>query len=163
GNERTVAQLWGHTWPGGHVLLGFQFNDSAALACNTRAYCAANGDFRRFGGGDLRGVGGNPGTILDPGTLAPLAAIPHGQDGTQLNLSGSYSKSTTEFVEANNLNDPAALVPGLNSSDATTALNLFGDGSHSSAAALANLRSQIATFDGLNLFTTASASVIADG
>jgi iron complex outermembrane receptor protein len=282
GKERTVAQLWGHTWPGGHVLLGFQFNDSAALACSTRAYCAANSDFRRFGGSDLRGPGGNPGTIIDPGTLAPIAAIPHGQDGTQLtaaqlipgavnhsnvvtdndilpkqimrsafvsgshriadqwelsvdgqyssrtfkstfpqlahnvlvpatnafnhlgvpvrvaydftpdvgpvvdsgpmttfvvspavkgvlsggwqlNLSGAYSKSTTEFVEANNLNDDAALVAGLNSSDPTTALNLFGDGSHSSAAALANLRSQIATFRGLNLFTTASANVVADG
>ena len=84
GNERTVARLWGHAWSGGHVLLGFQFNDSAALACGARAYCAANGDFRRFGGSDLRGVGGNPGTILDPSTLAPIAAIPHGQDGTQL-------------------------------------------------------------------------------
>jgi len=282
GNERTVAQLWGHTWPGGHVLLGFQFDDGAALACSTRAYCAANSDFRRFGGSDLRGPGGNPGTILDPSTLAPIAAIPHGQDGTQLtaaqlipgavnhsnvvidddilpkqtmrsafvsgshqiadqwelsvdgqyssrtfkstfpqlahnvlvpatnafnhlggpvlvaydftpdvgpvvdsgptttfvvspavkgvlsggwqlNLSGAYSKSTTEFVEANNLNDDAALFAGLNSSDPTTALNLFGDGSHSSAAALANLRSQISTFRGLNLFTTGSASVIADG
>jgi iron complex outermembrane receptor protein len=280
-NERTVAQLWGDTWSGGHVLLGFQFNDSAALACGTRAYCAANSDFRRFGGGDLRGVGGNPGTILDPHTLAPIAAIPHGQNGTQLtaaqlipgavnhsnvvigndilpkqtmrsaflsgshqiadkwelsvdgqyssrtfkstfpqpaqnvlvpatnafnhlggpvlvaydftpdvgpvvdsgptttfgvstavkgvlsggwqlNLSGAYSKSTTEFVEANRLNADAIVV-GLNSSDATTALNLFGDGSHSSAAALADLRSKIPTFRGLNLFTTASANVVADG
>jgi len=282
GNEGTVAQLWGHTWPGGHVLLGFQFSDSAALACSARAYCAANSDFRGFGGRDLRGVGGNPGTILDPDTLAPIAAIPRGQDGTQLSasqlipgavnhnnvvidndilpkqtmrsaflsgshqiadhwelsldgqyssrtfestfpqfahnvlvpatnafnhlggpvlvaydftpdigpvvdsgptttfvvspavtgvlsggwqlrLSGAYSKTTTEFVEANNLNNDAALVTGLNSSDPTTALNLFGDGSRSSTAALANLRSQIASFRGQNLFTTASANVIADG
>jgi iron complex outermembrane recepter protein len=282
GNERTLAQLWGHTWSGGHILLGFEYNDSAALACGARAYCAANGDFRGFGGSDLRSVGGSPGTILDPDTGAPIAAIPHGQDGTQLtaaqiipgavnhsnivsdndilpkqtmrsaflsgshqfadqwelsvdgqyssrtfkstfpqyahdvlvpatnafnrlggpvrvaydftpdlgpvvdsgptttfvvspavkgvlsggwqlNLSGSYSKSTTEFIEANNLNDDSALIAGLNSSDPTTALNLFGDGSHSSAAALANLRSQISTFRALNLFTTASANVIADG
>jgi outer membrane receptor protein involved in Fe transport len=281
-NERTVAQLWGDTWTGGHVLVGFQFDDSAALACGARAYCAANSDFRRFGGSDLRGVGGNPGTILDPHTLASIAAIPHGQDGTQLtaaqlipgavnysnvvvdndilpkqtmrsaflsgshhvtdkwelsvdgqyssrtfrssfpqpaqnvlvptsnafnhlggpvlvaydftpdigpvvdsgpittfvvspalkgalsegwqlNLSGAYSKATTEFVETNNLNDAAALVAGLNSSDPATALNLFGDGSHSSAAALAALQSQIATFRGVNLFTTAAANVVADG
>ena len=83
-NEREFAQLWGHTWSRGHVLLGFQYDDSAALACSARAYCAANTDFRRFGGSDLRRVGGNPGTILDPDTLAPIAAIPHGQDGTQL-------------------------------------------------------------------------------
>jgi outer membrane receptor protein involved in Fe transport len=83
-NERGIAQLWGHTWTRGHVLLGFQYNDSAALACSARDYCAANADFRRFGGGDWRGVGSNPGTILDPDTWAPIAAIPHGQDGTQL-------------------------------------------------------------------------------
>lgn len=83
-NERGIAQLWGHAWSRGHLLLGFQYNHSAALACSARAYCAANSDFRRFGGSDLRGVGSNPGTILDPDTLAPIAAIPHGQDGTQL-------------------------------------------------------------------------------
>jgi outer membrane receptor protein involved in Fe transport len=83
-SERGIAQLWGHSWSRGHVLLGFEYNDSAALACSARTYCAANTDFRRFGGSDLRGVGSNPGTILDPDTLAPIAAIPHGQDGTQL-------------------------------------------------------------------------------
>ena len=83
-NERQFAQLWGHAWSRGHVLLGFQYDDSAALACSARTYCAANTDFRRFGGSDLRGVGSNPGTILDPDTGAPIAAIPHGQDGTQL-------------------------------------------------------------------------------
>jgi len=83
-NERGIAQLWGHTWSRGHVLLGFQYDDSAALACSARTYCAANSDFRSFGGSDLRGIGSNPGTIVDPDTLAPIAAIPHGQDGTQL-------------------------------------------------------------------------------
>jgi outer membrane receptor protein involved in Fe transport len=83
-DERGIAQLWGHAWSRGHVLLGFQYDDSAALACSARAYCAANSDFRRFGGSDFRGVGSNPGTIVDPDTLAPIAAIPHGQDGTQL-------------------------------------------------------------------------------
>ncbi len=83
-DERGIAQLWGHAWSRGHVLLGFQYDDSATLACSARAYCAANADFRRFGGSDFRGVGSNPGTIVDPDTLAPIAAIPHGQDGTQL-------------------------------------------------------------------------------
>ena len=85
--ERTIAGLWGHAGSVGHVLLGFQYDDSRALACNARTYCAANGDFRHFGGSDLRGVGGNPGTILDPVTGAPIAAIPRGQDGTQLTAS----------------------------------------------------------------------------
>jgi len=83
-NERGIAQLWGHTWSRGHVLLGFQYSDSDALACSARTYCGANSDFRQFGGSDLRSFAGNPGTILNPITLAPIAAIPHGQDGTQL-------------------------------------------------------------------------------
>ncbi len=83
-DEQGFAQLWGHAWSRAHVLLGFQYNDSAALACSARTYCAANTDFRRFGGSDLRGFGSNPGTILDPETGTPIAAIPHGQDGTQL-------------------------------------------------------------------------------
>ena len=83
-DEQGIAQLWGHAWSRGHVLLGFEYNESAALACSARTYCAANSDFRRFGGSDFRGVGSNPGTIVDPDTLAPIAAIPHGQDGTQL-------------------------------------------------------------------------------
>src|SRR5213082_160882 len=82
--ERSAALLLGHAGPRGNVLVGFQFNDSDALRCSARAYCAANADFRRFGGTDLRGFASNPGTILDPKTLAPIAAIPHGQDGTQL-------------------------------------------------------------------------------
>ena len=85
--ERTLAGLWGHAGSAGHVLLGLQYDDSRALACGTRAYCAANGDFRRFGGSDLRTVGGNPGTILDSVTGAPIAAIPRGQDGSNLTAS----------------------------------------------------------------------------
>ena len=82
--ERSAALLVGHAGARGNVLAGFQFDDSDALQCSARAYCAANADFRRFGGTDLRGFASNPGTILDPVTLAPIAAIPHGQDGTQL-------------------------------------------------------------------------------
>jgi len=279
--ERTIAALWGHAWSGAHVLLGFQYDDSRALACSARAYCAANGDFRRFGGSDLRGVGGNPGTILDPVTLVPLAAIPRGQDGTQLTagqlipgavnytnsvidndilpeltmrsafmsasyylteqwelsvdgryssrdfystypqptgnylvpaanafnhlggpvlvaydftqaigpivdsgptetsfvstgikgvlprgwqirLSGAYSKASTDFIEANTLNQ-GAIEAALNSSDPATALNLLGDGSHTNTPALAALRNQNLIYRALNVFTTTSANVIADG
>src|ERR1700674_4572769 len=78
--ERSAALLLGHAGPRGNVLVGFQFNDSDALRCSARAYCAANADFRGFGGTDLRGFASNPCTILD---AKPIAAIPHGQDGTQ--------------------------------------------------------------------------------
>jgi iron complex outermembrane recepter protein len=280
--ERSAALLVGHAGSRGNVLAGFQFNDSDALRCTARVYCAANADFRRFGGTDLRGFASNPGTILDPNTLAPIAAIPHGQDGTQLkaaqlipgtanytnnvadndilpkqimrsafvsasykvteqweisadgrysrrdfgftfpvppdnflvpstnafnhlggpvlvaydfsrdfgpvadsgptatsfvsaavkgvlpkgwqiNLAGAYSKASAEFIESNfTLNYPA-INAALASSDPATALNLFGDGSHTNATALAALRAQNVTTDDLNVFTVASANVIADG
>src|SRR3984893_12639666 len=57
--ERSAALLLGHAGPLGNVLVGFQFNDSDALRCSARAYCAANADFRRFGGTDFRGVAWN--------------------------------------------------------------------------------------------------------
>ena len=280
--ERSAALLLGHAGPRGNVLVGFQFNDSDALRCSARAYCAANADFRRFGGTDLRGFASNPGTILDPKTLAPIAAIPHGQDGTQLtagqlvpgaanytdnvtnndilpkqimrsafvstsykvteqweisadgryssrdfrftypvppgdflvpatnafnhlggpvlvaydfsrdfgpvldtgptksyfgsaavkgvlpkgwqiNLAGAYAKASAEYFDANFTLNYTAIDAALASSDPATALNLFGDGSHTSPAALAALRAQNVTYDDLNVFTTASANVIADG
>jgi iron complex outermembrane receptor protein len=85
-SERSIAGLWGHAGSDGHVLLGVQYDDSSALTCSSRARCAANGDFRRLGGSDLRGVGGNPGTILDPLTGTLIAAIPRGQDGSNLTV-----------------------------------------------------------------------------
>jgi outer membrane receptor for ferrienterochelin and colicin len=280
-NEGTLAGLWGHSGSWGHVLLGLQYDDSRALACSARAYCATGGDLRGFGGTDLRAIGGNPGTILDPNTGVPLAAIPHGQDGTnltpaeliqgavnhsnggldndilprqlmrsaflsaaynltsrwelsvdgrfserefdttypqatnnytvpaenafnhlggqvteayditpdvgpisdtgrtetsfmsaglkglisqewQLRLSMAYSKSLTDFSEHNLLNMDAAEA-ALGSSDPATALNIFGDGSHTNPATLAGLRAQSDTYHALNVFTTTLASVIADG
>jgi outer membrane receptor protein involved in Fe transport len=279
--ERTLAGLWGHAVPDGHVLFGFQYDDSRALACSARAYCAANGDYRRIGGSDLRGVGGNPGTILDPITGAPTAAIPRGQDGSnltvsqlipgaanytdsvidndilprqymrsvflsaaynlstrwelsvdgryssrafestfpqpagpfsvpvgnafnhlggpvlvaydftsdvgpvvdsgqtetsfistgikgalargwQLRMTAAYSKSRTRFFEYNNLNTDA-IDAALGSTAPATALDLFGDGSHTSPSVLAALRNQSVVLAYPDVFTTDMASVIADG
>jgi iron complex outermembrane recepter protein len=280
--ERSAALLLGHAGSRGNVLAGLQFDDSKSLRCSARAYCAANADFRRFGGTDLRGVASNPGTILDPNTLAPIAAIPHGQDGTQLtaaqltpgtanytdnvtdndilprqtmrnafmsasykltdrweiatdgrysrrdfrftypvpsdqflvpstnafnhlrgpvlvaydfsrdfgpvddrgptstssgsvgfkgvlpkgwqiNLAGAYSKALTELLENNYTLNYPAINAALASSDPATALNIFGDGSHTNATVLAALRRQNITTDDLNVYTTTSANVIADG
>ena len=279
--ERTIAALWGHAGPDGHVLLGFQYDDSRALACSARAFCAANGDFRRFGGSDLRAVGGNPGTILDRVTGEPIAAIPRGQDGTnltvsqlnpgaanytntvidsdilpqqnmrsvflsvaynlsshwelivdgryssrdfesmfpqptgsfsvpagnaynhlggpvqvaydftadvgpvidngrtetsfistgikgalsrgwQLRFSAAYTKSSTSFSEYNNLNI-GAVDAALGSADPATALNLFGDGSHTAPTVLAAVRNQSVVLAVPDEFTTAMGSAIADG
>ncbi len=280
--ERTVALLLGHAGARGNVVAGFQFDDSDALQCSARAYCAANGNFGRFGGTDLRGYASNPGTILDPVTLAPIAAIPHGQDGTQLtpaqlvpgtvnytdnvtnndtlpkqttrsafvsasykltaqweiaadgryssqdfnftypmradnflvpatnafnhlgrpvlvaydfsrdfgpvvdhgpsettfvsaalkgvlskgwqvNVAGAYAQASNEFFESNFFLNYDAINSALANSDPATALNIFGDGSHTNPAALAALRAQNPTSDDLNVLTSTSANVIANG
>ena len=280
-SERTVAGLWGHAGSVGHVLLGFQYDDSQALVCSARARCAANGDFTQLGGSDLRGVGGNPGTVLDPLSGLPIAAIPRGQDGSnltvsqlipgaanytnsvisndilpqkimrsaflsaaynisshwelsvdgryssrdfessfpqpagsyfvpagnafnqlggpvqvaydltpdvgpvvdngrtetsflstgikgtlpggwQLSASTAYSESSTQFFEYNNPNDDA-INAALSSTDPATALNLFGDGSHTAPGVLAALRNQSVTLAYPNKFTTTLGNVIADG
>ena len=67
------------------------------------------------------------------------------------------------FVESNYYLNYEAINAALASSDPATALNIFGDGSHTNPAALAALRAQNPTTDDLNVFTTASANVIADG
>jgi outer membrane receptor protein involved in Fe transport len=281
-SEWSAALLMGHSGARGNVVGGFQFGDSDALQCRARAVCAANGDFRRFGGTDLRGYAGNPGTILDPTTLAPSAAIPHGQDGKQLtaaqlipgttnytdnvtnndilprqvtrsafvsasyklgplweisgdarhtsqdfnftypmrgdtfevpatnafnhlgrpvlvaydfsrdfgpvvdhgpssttfvstalkgalpkgwqvNLAGTWSRASNRFLESNFLLNYDAVNSALASSDPATALNIFGDGSHTNPAALAALRARNPTSDDLNVFTSTSANVIANG
>jgi outer membrane receptor protein involved in Fe transport len=279
---RTIALLLGHAGARGNVVAGFQLDDSDALQCSARAYCAANGNFERFGGTDLRGFASNPGTILDPVTLAPFAAIPYGQNGTQLtptqlvpgtanytdnltnndvlpkqttrsvfvsafyklttqweiaadgryssqdfnftypvhpdnflvpttnafnrlgrpvlvaydfsrdfgpvvdhgpsettfisaalkgalpkgwrvDLVGAWSRASNEFFESNFDLNYAAINSALASSDPTTALNIFGDGSHTNPATLAALRAQNRTSDDLNILTSTSANVIANG
>ena len=279
--ERTVAALWGHSGSDGHVLLGLQYDDSRALLCRARSYCAANGDLRRFGGSDQRTIGGNPGTIIKLDDEELTAAIPRGQDGShllasqlirntvnhsdgvigndllpqqivrgaflnaaielssrwelsingrysardfessfpqptrsftvptsnsynhfgvpatiaydftadvgpvidrgrtdtsflsvglkgslsrgwQLRLTAAYSQSSTHFFEYNNLNADAVNV-ALGSGDPATALNLFGDGSHSPSAALGALRNQSVVLEYPDRFNTSQATVVADG
>ena len=280
--ERTLAGLWGHAGLAGHLLIGIQYDDSRALPCSARDYCNANGDYRRFGGSNqLRIIGGNPGTILDPTTGAPIAAIPRGQDGSnltasqlifgavnvtdsvtdndllpqlnmrsaflsaayylskrwelsvdsryssrafgstfpqptdkylvpagnpfnhlgglqsvaydftpdvgpvvdngrtetsflstglkgvlsrgwQLRLSTAFSESNTHFFEHNNLNR-SAIDAALGSADPATALNIFGDGSHSAPAVLAALRNQSVVVAYPDKFTTTMASIVVDG
>ncbi|MBL8265381.1 TonB-dependent receptor, partial [Steroidobacter sp.] len=82
-DETQFAQLWGKTWSRGNVLIGYQYNERDPLRASARSYSAANDDLRAFGGSDYRVLGSNPGTILNA-QLQPIAAIPAGQDGTNL-------------------------------------------------------------------------------
>lgn len=81
--ERRLSQIFGRTWDGGNVLLGYQFYDREALPWSGRAYSASE-DKRSFGGDDFRLSMSNPGNILDPATGLPAYAIPAGQDGSSL-------------------------------------------------------------------------------
>src|SRR5207237_10652572 len=78
-------------------------------------------------------------------------------------LAGADSKASADFVEPNHTLTYQAIDAALASSDPATALNIFGDGSHTNATALAALRAQNVTTNDLNVFTVATANVIADG
>ena len=80
----------------------------------------------------------------------------------QLRLSMAWSESSTSFFEYNNLNY-GAIDAALASADPASALNLFGDGSHTAPEVLAALRSQSVVLAYPSEFTTAMGSVIADG
>ena len=83
GDEVLFSQLWGNSWSRGHALVGYQFNKRDVLPASARAYSAANGDFRRFGGRDFRTEGGNPGTMT---FNEQTYALPAGQDGANVTL-----------------------------------------------------------------------------
>src|SRR5262249_31545805 len=80
----------------------------------------------------------------------------------KLRISAAYSKSNTDFLEANTLNTDAVNV-ALASADPATALNVFGDGPHSNPSVLAALQGQSILYQAKNVYTTTMASVIADG
>jgi iron complex outermembrane receptor protein len=84
-NGLQLGQLWGHTWSTGHVLVGYQYDRRDSLPASSRSISAANNNFASFGGTDYQtSYGSNPGEILDPVTYQPVAAIPKGQNGTNL-------------------------------------------------------------------------------
>jgi iron complex outermembrane receptor protein len=262
-NQGSGAILAGHSLAGGRVLAGFQYQVSDALQCRARTYCAANGDYQRFGGSDLRGIAGNPGTIVDPDTHAPVGAIHYTDNVTptdilprqimrsaflsasyrfsdrlelsaeglwsqrdfrysqpvpgdvfavpasnafnhfgrdvsvaydftrdfgpvsdsgptedtfaaasaalalagdwRLELTGTYARSSTHFVESNFQLNYDAIDAALADPNPATALNLFGDGSHTNPATLAALRAQNPTSNDLNVYTEPAALALAEG
>lgn len=84
-SETVVGQLFGDQWDSGNWLLAYQYTKRTSLAAADRTY-TANADKTSFGGRDFRTLSGNPSNILDPNTLAPVFAIPRGQDGKSLTL-----------------------------------------------------------------------------
>ncbi len=81
--ETLAAQLFGHDWGSGKWLFAYQYSNRTRLAAADRAY-TADTDKRALGGSDYSSFRSNPGNILDFATLAPVLAIPRGQDGTSL-------------------------------------------------------------------------------
>lgn len=82
-DEKVFAQLFGNQWDGGKWLASYQYAERSALPAADRLY-AMDVDKRALGGSDHRSIWGNPGNILDPGTLEPLFAIPRDQNGGAL-------------------------------------------------------------------------------
>lgn len=83
-DEIQLSQVFGGGWSRGNALLGYQYSERGKLPAYARAASASNGNFTSRGGGDFRQSAGNPATVVDPSTGAPLYAIPEGQDGTNL-------------------------------------------------------------------------------
>jgi hypothetical protein len=129
----------------------------------------ASNAFNRLGGEVLVAydLSRDFGPVVDSGpttsSFASVAAKGVLPKGWQINIAGAYAKATTEFIESNFILNYSAINEALASSDPATALNVFGDGSHTNAAVLAALRGQNHVSDDLNVFTAASANVIADG
>ncbi len=74
------GQLFGRSWNDGNILFTYEYYESDSLANSDRDFTSSN-DLRRFGGSDLRELGGNPANISAGGRLW---AIPGGQDGRSL-------------------------------------------------------------------------------
>lgn len=82
--EYQASALWGGGWSSGNVILGADYYHRDALSAADRPITGANGDYRPFGGVDLRGIGGVPGTVYEADFATLIGAIPAGQDGTNL-------------------------------------------------------------------------------
>jgi iron complex outermembrane recepter protein len=85
-DQTQLAQIVGTHWSSGSVLVGYEYSKIDPLHNGSRAYTAASGDERAFGGADFRLPYGNPGNILSPTTFQPAFGIPKGQDGTALTV-----------------------------------------------------------------------------
>lgn len=83
GNEWSATQLFGKGWGTGNITVGLDYLKRYTLWGEDRSF-SANGDLRRFGGGNYNSNASNPGNILDNNTFEPAFAIPRGQSGEGL-------------------------------------------------------------------------------
>jgi iron complex outermembrane recepter protein len=91
GNDQTVvSQLLGTRWSSGKAMLVYEYSDDTQLDAAARGY-AANGNKQPYGGADYRSYFSDPGNILNPSTLQPVAGIPAGLNGAPLTASGLSS------------------------------------------------------------------------
>lgn len=82
-----LAQTLGRTWSTGSVMASLEYQRRDRLRAVDRDF-TANADLRSLGGSDRLYYFSSPGTVLGinplTGGLAPMWAIPAGQDGTRL-------------------------------------------------------------------------------
>ncbi len=97
--QRQLAQTFGRSWDSGSVLISGEYQRRDRLRGVDRDY-TSNADLRSLGGTDHRLFYGPPGTILGPnpvtGALAPLYAIPAGQNGVGL-TPGDFIAGQTNY------------------------------------------------------------------
>lgn len=98
-DEIRLAQAFGSTWDGGHVLLSYEYYDRDPLFYKDREY-AETFNLRPRGGADNRLTTSNPGNILNPVTSQPAYAIPRNQNGNALQVS-ELLEGETNFRDRN--------------------------------------------------------------
>ena len=85
------GQLAGFAWDTGELLLSGEYTSRSPLLASERSFSASQ-DLRAFGGNNFQQPLSSPGNIQSltglplPGLPAPIAAIPNGQDGTDLTV-----------------------------------------------------------------------------
>ena len=82
-DEVQLAQVFGHSWDSGNILMSYEYYNRDSLASAERPFTASS-DLRPLGGDNQGSEVSNPGNILSPFTFAPAFAIPTGQDGRML-------------------------------------------------------------------------------
>lgn len=95
-DERRASQLFGKSWSGGHVTIGYEYYDRGELKFDQRPFTASS-NLTAFGGRDLRVSTCAPGNITSPAAYA--GAIPGGQNGIGL-TPGQILKGQTNLCES---------------------------------------------------------------
>lgn len=100
-DEYNLNATTGSSWNTGNIILAYELYHKDALPARERSFSRSQ-DLRRLGGKDYRLPYGNPGNIVNPGTLEILYVIPPGQDGTAIAPQDLLPPSQADLMDEGN-------------------------------------------------------------